>query len=262
MCAARINNNITILTYHSIDNSGSAISVSPSTFKKHMTYLKGLGYKTLLLREVVRYVKHGVSFPKKTIAITFDDGYRNNYTHALPLLEKYNFAATIFLTTQHCGGLNNWPDQHPSIPQLEMLSWKEIKELKKYGIEVGAHTRHHPRLSELDRKEALDEILGSKTDIEAHLGRPVEVFSYPFGRFTEQTRNLVRSFFRGAISNRPGKVSWSSDVYALERINATSQLFKSLPIQFSFFNSFEFYLLLKRLLDKSKYVQSIKARRY
>ena len=245
-------NNIPILTYHSIDNSNSVNSVSPSSFKKHMSCLKKYGYQTLSLCDVIRYIEQGEEFPGNRLVITFDDGYTNNYTHAFPILKEFDFTAIIFITTNHIGKINNWPNQHPSIPSVPMLTWEEMKEMAKYGIEFGAHTQTHPRLTEVDIKAAQEEIVSSKKEIETNLGQPVDYFSYPFGSFDDQVKGIVAQYFRGAISNIPEKVNHNSDIYALERINAAGQLFKFLPFNILSFGSFTFYLILKKAFNKSK----------
>ena len=241
---------IPILTYHSIEDSGSVISVSPLQFEKQIRFLKKSGYKSLPIGEIVKFIKNEVVLPNKAIVITFDDGYRNNFTHAFPIMDACGFTATIFLTTGHCGNSNNWPNQDASIPSLPMLNWEEVAEMSRYGYEFGAHTRSHPRLVHLNGNRAAREILESKADIEANICKPVKFFSYPFGGFNDRVRDIVRSSFNGAISNKLGKVNCQSDIYALERINATSQIFKSLPINISVFRSFDFYIMMKRSIDK------------
>lgn len=248
----RGDNGLIILTYHSIDESGSAISVSPAAFEHHMRCLKKGGYHTLPLGEAVGYLEHNTVLPEKSIVIAFDDGYKNNYTSAFPILKRHGFTAVIFLTSNHLGKINNWPNQHPSIPSLQLLSWDEIREMIEYGIEFGAHTRSHPLLTEVDTETAREEIIGSKRDIEAELKRPIDFFSYPFGKFNERVREIAAVTFKCAISTKPGKINFKSDMYALERINAAGMIFRSLPFKVLSFRSFDMYLILKRFFNKSK----------
>ena len=217
-----------------------------------MFYFKEKKYTTISPWEVVKCIQNGGNFPEKRFLIAFDDGYKNNYTDAFPILKECNFSAVIFLTTSHCGKINDWPYQHNSIPRLPMLSWKEIKEMSSYGIEFGAHTQNHPRLTEVSICKAKDEIIRSKIEIEEKLDKPVDFFSYPFGSYDARVREVVMTMFKGAISNRAGKVHAKSDAYALERINATSQLFKLIPFEVLFLGSFDYYLFLKKILNKSK----------
>lgn len=239
-----------VLTYHSIDDSDSVISVSVATFDKHMRFLRDKGYITISLIEAINYIKRDAELPQEGIVITFDDGYQNNYKEAFPILQEYGYTATIFLTTGHSGKTNNWSSQHLSIPELSMLSWEEIREMSRHGIEFGAHTQNHVNLEEVSIDIARKEIIESKDDIQMRIDRPVELFSYPFGCFNKEVQDITRTAFRGAISNNPGKINYRSDIYALERINATGQIFKSLPINILYLGSFNFYLMLKKYFDK------------
>ena len=239
-----------VLTYHSIDDSDSVISVSAATFDKHMRFLRDKGYKSYSLIEAINYVQRGAKLPQEGIAITFDDGYENNYKEAFPILLEYGYSATIFLATGYSGRTNNWSRQHPSIPALSMLAWEETREMSRHGIEFGAHTQNHVNLGEVSIDIARKEIIESKDDIEMRIDRPVELFSYPFGCFNKEIQDITRTVFRGAISNNPGKINYRSDIYALERINATGKIFKSLPISILHLGSFNFYLMLKKYFDK------------
>ncbi len=133
-----------------------------------------------------------------------------------------------------------------------MLTWEEVREMSRYGIAFGSHTQNHPHLTEINIEKAREEIIKSKMDIEERLHKPVDFFSYPYGSFNSQIREIVKSAFKGAISNRPGKIGYKSDIYALERINTTGQIFKTLPFKILFWGSLGFYLILKKSFNKSK----------
>jgi peptidoglycan/xylan/chitin deacetylase (PgdA/CDA1 family) len=241
---------IAILTYHSIDRSGSVISVSPEMFETHLKYLKKLKYTPISLSRAIDSIKNNESFPEKGVIITFDDGYKNNYTEALAILTRYGYTATIFLVTGLIGGGNDWPGQNSTIPQLEMLTWPEVREMQKNGIEFGAHTHNHVRLSEVHIDEAREEILHSKNVMEENLGSAAELFCYPFGSYTEAVKDFVASNFKGAMATHPGKLSPDIDLYAIKRINASGKMFKVLPVSIAGICSFNFYLYLKAVLDK------------
>jgi peptidoglycan/xylan/chitin deacetylase (PgdA/CDA1 family) len=254
-----VSNGIPILTYHSVDESESVISVSAQKFERQIRYLNNKGYSTLSLSKAVDFLTQGITLPRKNIIITFDDGYKNNYTEVLPILKKYNFTATIFLTTDHCGKINNWQNQHSSIPELPMLSWEEANEMVNCGIEFGAHTQKHVNLTYVSSDIALKEIMNSKDEIEKRVEKPVKLLSYPFGAYNKKVQDIARKYFIGAISNKPGKINANSDVYALERINATGQLFKLIHFNFLFFGSFSFYLILKKFEDGLKIKKKLNA---
>ncbi len=239
---------IVVLTYHSIDSSESVISVSPEMFERQMSSLQAEGYQGLSLKDALAMLKNGDSIPEKRLLITFDDGYQNNLTHALPILKKYGFTATIFITTDRCGHLNDWPNQHTSIPHLPMLSWDEVRVLDHEGIDIGAHTKSHPNLTEVDLGVAEAEIIGSKKVLEDHLGHAVSHFAYPFGKYNNDVKEIVKKNFEGAISTIPGRVNHGVDLYALKRINAAGKIFKVLPFKFLSLGAFGTYLSIKSTL--------------
>lgn len=241
-----------ILCYHSIDVSGSPVSVDPKSFADQMAYLLRQGYQAVTLHDVVEYAQNGHTSVKRPVCIVFDDGYKNNYTEAFPVLHKVGFSATIFVTTDYCGKLNKWSPQHKSIPSLPMMSWEEMVEMSRHGIEFGSHTKSHPKLAEIDAKMAREELEGAKEELEHHLGEKVEFASYPFGSFNGEVKTLAESLFKAVVSTRLGKVQLGSDIHALERINASSKLFKLIPCQMTFSTHFDGYLMLKKLIDKAK----------
>ena len=201
---------VPILTYHSFDNTRDLLSVSPENFEKQMRYLKEKKFHVISLDELAEGIKKKKKFPHNTVAITIDDGYRNNFLHAYPALKKYGFPATIFLVTYYTG--NN----------LGFLNWAEIKEMSRNGISFGGHTRTHIYLPSTDREEVLwDEIAGCKKIIEENAGIKADYFCYPLGGFTEAAEAAVRKAgYKGAcVTNRGDDMLNQHDVYGLNRIS-------------------------------------------
>src|SRR5215472_13250041 len=108
-----------ILTYHSLDTSGSVISLDPKLFRDQMEWLRGTGIEVVPLERVKE--RPGA------VAITFDDGFRNFYEDAFPVLQDHRFPATVFIVTDFCGRQNNWPSQpaSPPVPRLPLMNWSE-----------------------------------------------------------------------------------------------------------------------------------------
>ncbi len=191
---------LTILTYHSLDASGSVISVAPNVFGEHMACIDELGFRGISLSEAVGHrAAHGV-WPDHTVVLTFDDGYLNFYDEALPVLMRYRFGATLFIVSGHVGGLNDWAPPPPRLGTRPLLTWDQLNELGAAGMEIGSHGKTHADLRQLAQNEVAREIVGSRTDIEARLGRPVQSFAYPFGGVGESARTIVRSEYRAACS--------------------------------------------------------------
>lgn len=155
------------------------------------------------------------------IAITFDDAFRNFFEDAFPVLQRYNFPATLFAITSYCGARNNWPSQPPLpvIPSLELMPWSELQEVARAGIEIGSHTATHARLSQLPEAEVEEELRVSRAVIEDRIGGPVETFAYPYGDFTPAVRTAVGRQFRLACSTELEFVSPNADPLSLPRID-------------------------------------------
>lgn len=202
-----------ILTYHSIDDSGSVISVRPELFRSQMEVLAGSAVKVAPLTELR-------STPGPAIALTFDDGFQNFAEAAAPALARYHFPATVFLVTDYCGRRNDWPGQWPEIPRLPLMSWPTIAELSRAGIEFGAHTATHADLATLEEARLREEILSSKRRVEDVTGRPVLSFAYPYGAMPAPARRIVAQHFAAGCSTRLGWVTDSSPPEALERLDA------------------------------------------
>ena len=201
-----------ILTYHSLDESGSVISVRPDVFARQMAALAASGVRVVRLGELLRT-------PGRAVALTFDDGFVNFAEAAAPVLARHKFPATVFLVTDYCGKRNDWPGQWSSVPRWPLMGWPQIRELSAAGIEFGAHTATHPDLARLDAAAAAREIEGPKGRIEDALGRPVESFAYPYGTATPEVRRMVAQHYRWGCSTRLGYVTVGSPHEMLERLD-------------------------------------------
>lgn len=210
---------VCILTYHSVDVNDSFYTVSPHEFARQIEYLRK-NYTILSLGEIVDFAEGKRDLPRKSVAITFDDGYYDNYLRAYSYLRKNGLPATIFVCTSRVGG-KILLDKIP----LKALGWGEIAEMSRNNIAIGAHTVNHPDLSILSTDRAKQEIQGAKTAIEERIGKKVDYFSYPSDRYNKQVISLVRSLgYEGAVGGE-GLVRRGSQIYLLNRI----QVDRSIP---------------------------------
>src|SRR5262249_8041934 len=208
-----------ILTFHDIANRSSVISFSPQIFRRGMAKLHESGYRTLSLGEAANCLRQNKPFPARSIVITFDDGYSSVYEEAFPILERYGMSATVFLAV----GKKSPARLDGNLPSLEgrsMLSWMSVQEMLKYGMVFGAHTMTHPDLTGLPLDRVKQEILVSKDIIENVLGTSVFSFAYPYGRYNDLTREIVKRNFSCACSDRLGLIRTGSDPYTLERVDS------------------------------------------
>ena len=242
---------VPILTYHSIDKTGSIISTSPDKFRSQMQHLRNKRFNIISLNDIVTHIREDSTLPSRSVAITFDDGFKNFYAVAYPILKEYGFSATIFLVPGYCGKNNQWDGQPNEIPILDLLDWNEIGEMANNGIEFGAHTMHHSDLSKLSIDQAHQEIVDSKLVIQRHIEKDVFFFAYPYGIMTEKIRRIAIKQYFGACSTQLGLVSQQSDIYCLPRIDmyyfSKNHFFKQLGT-----SNFSIYINIRNLFRSFK----------
>jgi peptidoglycan/xylan/chitin deacetylase (PgdA/CDA1 family) len=204
-----------ILFYHRIADDRDELAVSPTSFRRQMAYLASESYRVVDVVEAVDLLERG-SLRPRTIGLSFDDGYLDVAEHALPTLAGHGFGATVFVAPAVIDG-SAWFDWYKKPPPL--LDWDDIAELDQDGtLRFEAHSLTHPNLLTLEAHVARHEIAGSKQELERHLGRPVEAFSYPSGLFGERERRLVADAgYRIAVSCEPGVNGPGTDRFALRR---------------------------------------------
>ena len=204
-----------IIFYHRVSDDDDPLAVAPGRFRKQMEFLAAEGYAVVDLAHAVQLLERGVSSPR-TIALNFDDGFRDVGENALPVLEALGFRATVFIPTGVVDGTANFPWYRRQPP---LLAWEEIVELDRAGtLRFEAHSVTHPNLLLLEDGAARHEIRQSKLDLEARLGRPVEAFCYPAGLFGERERAFVaEAGFRAAVSCEPGVNLPGVDLLTLRR---------------------------------------------
>lgn len=234
-----------ILTFHALDDQSSVLSFRLGVFKRGMVKLYKHGYRSISLLEAAGCLRSKKPFPDRCFVITFDDGYGSVYKEAFPVLQEYGLSATVFLTVGE-PEVTNAAYRLPSLNGRLMLSWTEIREMKQWGMEFGAHTLTHPDLTRLPRKQWEAEISDSKKAIEDILGSPVSSFAYPQGRYTPPIRGFVQQQFECACSDHLGLITPASDLYALERVEAyylrTDRLFDVMLTTF-----FPYYIGARRI---------------
>ena len=210
---------VPILNYHSLDETGSVISVTPQTFEHHMADLQRRGFEAVSLTHLLEAWNGTVPLPERPVVLTFDDGFTNFLECAAPLLKKFKFSATIFVIPGYAGRTNDWPSQPSEIPQMPLLSWSDMRDLVQQGFEIGCHTMTHKPLSRLGPKDLQHEIVNSKSLLEDQLSQSVTTFAYPYGIFDPQSRRLVQSHYSGACGVKLNLARRIDDRYQLSRVD-------------------------------------------
>ena len=213
---------VPILTYHQIDAAPPkgarfrSLVVAPDAFARQMGLLKALGYQGLgmtALQPYLRGEKQG-----KVVGITLDDGYLNNLTHALPVLQRHGFSATCYCVSQRLGFTNTW-DADAGVAQVPLMNASQVREWVSAGQEAGAHTRTHAHLNLLDEAQAAEEIAGCKAELEHITGQAVRHFCYPFGEFSPAHVEAVKAAgFETATTTFRGRTKAADDLFLLPRV--------------------------------------------
>jgi peptidoglycan/xylan/chitin deacetylase (PgdA/CDA1 family) len=213
---------IPILMYHQTDiapPSGTPLRglvVSPGAFFRQMLLLKCMGYQGLSMHHLMPYLqgkRHG-----KVVGITLDDGYHNNLTHALPVLKRFGFSATCYAVSNMIGGQNTW-DLDIGVPQKKLMTKENWQEWIAAGMDVGSHTRTHADLTKSSASEAMQEIEGSRAELETTLGYEARHFCYPYGRFDASHVAMAREAgYHTATTTRRGRVALGDSSFELRRV--------------------------------------------
>lgn len=204
---------VPVLMYHSINPAAmpeNKLAVKANTFDRQMHFLKNHRYNVITLDALAGLIKNKKKIPPKTICITSDDGYKDNFTYAFPILKKYNLPATMFIIINEV-----------SRPQGDRLSWDEIKTMQDSGlVSFGSHTLGpEPLVNFKSEEEIKKQIFDSKRILEEKLGRKVTIFSYPEGLFDARIKQLVvDAGYAGAVATNPGKNYRDDDVFLLKRL--------------------------------------------
>jgi peptidoglycan/xylan/chitin deacetylase (PgdA/CDA1 family) len=189
---------VPILMYHGMQQEVGGrhpyfeTNTSRERFAAHMKFLHENGYTTVNLNEALESMMTGRNSEKRVV-ITFDDGLRDFYTHAFPILAEYNFKATMFIVS----GLT--ANETVCADGKEYMTWAEVREVHARGIQIGSHTVNHPELYSLGPKEVEYEVRQSKETIEDELGEAIQSFAYPYAfpeddkKFTSHLQELLQT---------------------------------------------------------------------
>ncbi|MEO5930289.1 MAG: polysaccharide deacetylase family protein [Candidatus Kapaibacterium sp.] len=212
---------VPVLMYHRVVGSSAeaghhGIYVTEDNFERQLRYLKRKGYAVITLREFMDLPLKRAALGRYAI-LTFDDGYEDNFTRAFPLLRKYGFKAVVFMVTD-CA-VNQWDCDQPGEPRVPLLNLRQIRQMRSYGIEFGAHTLYHLRLTELETEDAVREIEGSRARLAEMVGEDILSFCYPYGALNEHVKLLVQQAgYRFGVASNSGPVAIRRDPFEIRRI--------------------------------------------
>ncbi len=203
-----------IVTFHSIDTSGSVLSYPPALFGAFVEALVASDVPICDLDTLLR------AETQRGIVLTFDDGMHSVFDNALPVIRAHAIPAHLFLTTGAVAGDNRWPDQPLHAPRLKMLDWSQVEALHKAGVAIESHTHNHPDLRQLDDVKLAEECRKADTLIADRLGRRPRYFAYPYGYSNPRLRDHARATYRAAVTTELRVLRAQEDVAALPRLDS------------------------------------------
>jgi peptidoglycan/xylan/chitin deacetylase (PgdA/CDA1 family) len=214
---------VPVLLYHSVAEESSARfrpwTLHPRRFAAHMELLARRGYQSLTIRQLEEGLRPaGPPLPERPVVITFDDGFADFHSTALPLLEAHHLASTLYVTTGYLGGTAGWLARERE-QDRPMLRPEQLHDVAGRGVEIGAHSHTHPRLDELSAAGSRAEIHRSKEVLEQELQQRVTSFAYPHGCYSRRVREqVIEAGYTSSTAVRHAMSSTEDDVFALARL--------------------------------------------
>jgi peptidoglycan/xylan/chitin deacetylase (PgdA/CDA1 family) len=202
---------LSVIAYHSIDDSGSYMSTRPDMFRAQMEWLRDLGYRAVSMRQ--RF-EQGAAGGERTVVLTFDDGLANFAEAAWPILRAMSFSATNYVPTAFIGGEAAWYPTY-GLPPMPCMGWDALRAVRREGADVQSHGHSHRDLTRLSPGERREELRRSRAVLEEGLGEPVEHLAYPFGGTSEEVRRDVEAAgYRSAVTLATGR--WRTGTHPLD----------------------------------------------
>jgi peptidoglycan/xylan/chitin deacetylase (PgdA/CDA1 family) len=220
--AVLLGNAAVVVAFHRVQDiaDSNGLTIGPEMFERYCRFFMR-HFRLISLRDLVDRMERGQEL-NRHLAITFDDGYRDNFENAAPVLEKLSLPATFFVVSQWIGSdVVPWWDREQGV-RHPWMSWDQVRSLHRKGFDIGAHTRHHVDLGSVTGTQASEEICGSKIELENQLSSPVDLFAFPYGRpnnLVDENRALVQAAgFRCCCSCFGGINDPEGDPFRLARV--------------------------------------------
>lgn len=204
---------VPVLMYHSISNEqGNPVIISPALLEEEFKYIKDNGYTPITLDDLYNYLQNNAQIPEKSLLLTFDDGYENNYSALFPLLKKYGFRATIFVITSYV-------DKNSAY-----LTSTQIKEMNSYGVDIESHTVNHPYLNSLTKDKQLYELTESKSFLQKLLNKKINYIAYPYGAHNSDTLSAAEEAgYKLALTTDGRWAMKKNGILSLDRVYISSE---------------------------------------
>lgn len=231
-------NKIPILMYHSISDDKNHLSVSIKSFSAQMRLMFFLGYKTITFSEIHKFRKL-----KKKFIVTFDDGYKDNLTNALPILNKYNFKSISFVVVDLIGKFNKWDQNRKGYKKKKLMCVNDLKLWIKNKQKIGSHSLSHSNLQKSNLNKKIKEIELSKKKIQKILNTEIDSFSFPYGRYDRKTLEIAKKNYKFCVTtsrSRFNNIFHNRFLMPRVHINPNTNLFKFILKMFTFYEDLKY----------------------
>jgi peptidoglycan/xylan/chitin deacetylase (PgdA/CDA1 family) len=232
-----LRNAAVIVAFHRVQETAQpddGLTVSVRMFERHCEFFRR-HFQVVSLPDIVGKLERGEPLERE-LAITFDDGYRDNFENAAPVLERLSLPATFFIVSQWMGTdvVPPWDRERKACHPW--MTWDQVRALHSRGFDIGAHTRSHADLGRISGARARQEVAGARRELETRISAPIDLFAYPYGgaqHITDANRALVKAAgFRCCCSSIGGTVATGTSPFHLQRIPIS--LWYRSPHQFGF----------------------------
>lgn len=216
---------ISVLMYHRVGISHNEwearYAISPVLFAAHMHHLASKGFRAISIDSLVDWLEGGLDLPDRAILVTFDDGFRGVYDHALPVLEDLGWPFTVFLVSDLIGKEDIWTrSENPDGKTYPLLDKVQILDMQRRGVSFQSHTRSHTKLPTLNETQLADQLTGSRLSLSALLEQDVQYLAYPFGHLDDRVERATRTAgYRAAFSTQPGFNRRDMNLFRIRRID-------------------------------------------
>lgn len=256
VCYSKFKHYVPILMYHRIaDVPGNRNALPPNKFESQLIYLSKNGYSTITMQMLYDYYIYGNPIPKKSVLLTFDDGYQDNFDTALPLLKKYKMSGVVFPISNWINKSNDWENFNNAATTT--MSYESLIAWQNSGMEIASHTANHPFLAKCQSSDLKKELQESKSILEKRLHTPINFLCYPYGSLNAEVISEVKQAgYIGAFAIFADAPIWKINIFALPRIPIQSHQ-KMWEFKFKVSNIHIIFLLLRKLERQIKKIRQI-----
>lgn len=214
---------VPVLMYHRVNPIViDRNTVSVNYFALQLDYLSCQGFTALTLSQLYEGLSGTKKLPPKPVVLTFDDGYADNLTYALPLLQRYAMRASVFVITDMVGQKCSWLKDHEC---NQLMTWEQLEQWLEAGMEIGSHTHTHPRLNRLPEEELQAELATSKGILEMRLKTKIDVICYPYGDFDDRVIHSVKKAgYKAGLAIFENVSLCNQELFAIPRVGISSRL--------------------------------------